>query len=359
MAKYFSGAFLLVFMVASFAVCALVLNKALKDTVNPNFDNIWVGTWSPAFEKALGDALPISVPSRNFWGSTEYSLFNEGRKGVIVGSGGWLFTDEEFSCLQHAKENMAANLDYIKSVNAALKERKISLVTALIPAKARVYKEHLGTHSVPSCRADLYEQTLKTLESAEIKTLGLLPVFEQSDKKESLFLKTDTHWTAQGANLAAQTIAAHIKGAMELPAKKFATAEAETKNHEGDLLRYLPGVGQNKIPRDEMKIYKTEQGPEAASETDLAGSLFGDEGAPVVALVGTSYSANPLWNFPGFLKSETQADILDMSDEGLGPFKVMEKYLDGDSYKNTAPLIVIWEIPERYMTTKPEYKKLH
>ena len=344
-------------MTVSMVVCGLVLGKAIKDTVNPTFENIWVGTWSPAFEKALGDALPISVPSRNFWGATEYDLFHEGRKGVLVGAEGWLFTDEEFSCLPHAEKHFEQNLEYIKSVHAAFKKRNIALVAALIPAKARLYPEHLGRHAVPGCREKIYGHTMETLEQDGIKTIGLLPVFNASPDKNALFLKTDTHWTSDGAKLAAQAIADHIKPSYSLTEKKFATTGGEAERHEGDLLRYLPGIAEDAIPRDALKHYKTEQVQDASQE-DMASSLFGDENAPVVTLVGTSYSANPLWNFPGFLRTDLQADILDMSDEGLGPFTVMEKYITGDVYKNSAPVVVIWEIPERYMTTKPEYLPL-
>ncbi|MBK6895640.1 MAG: hypothetical protein IPH06_03485 [Alphaproteobacteria bacterium] len=353
--KNFSALFLLVFMGASLALCGVYMNATLKGVERPTFQSIWVGTWAPAFEKALGEALPISVPARNFWGSAEYDLFNEGRKGVIVGADGWLFTDEEFSCLPKADAHMATNLDYIKSVHQTLKAKNIALVAAIIPAKVRVYKEHMGVQAVPACREGVYALTVETLTQAGIDTVSLLPVFEKAANKDSLFLKTDTHWTPEGARLAAQDITAYLKGKFtSLPAKSFATKAGEGQEHKGDLLRYTPGVEIEKIPHDVLNQYTTEQVQDAA-QTDAASSLFGDD-VPLAALVGTSYSANPLWNFPGFLKEGLNSDILDASDEGLGPFTVMEKYLNGDSYKNAAPVVVVWEIPERYMTTKPEYK---
>lgn len=353
--KYFSAVFLIVFMVASLALCGVYISATLKGVERPTLQSIWTGTWTPAFEKSLGEALPISVPTRNFWGGAEFDLFHEGRKGVIIGADGWLFTDEEFSCLPKADQHMATNLDYIKSVHQILKAKNIALVTAIIPAKARVYKEHMGVHSVPACREGVYAMTVDTLTQAGIDTISLLPVFEKATDKDSLFLKTDTHWTPEGARVAAEDITAFLKGKFTtLPAKTYETKAGDSQDHAGDLLRYTPGVGTEKIPHDVLHAFTTEQ-VQDASQADAASSLFGDD-LPQIALVGTSYSANPRWNFPGFLKQGLNSDILDASDEGLGPFTVMEKYLNGDSYKSAAPVVVVWEIPERYMTTKPEYK---
>ena len=68
-----------------------------------------------------------------------------------------------------------------------------------------------------------------------------------------------------------------------------------------------------------------------------------------MALVGTSYSANPLWNFDGFLKEELEADVLNVADERMGPFETMQKYLKDEALETNPPKLIIWEVPERYL----------
>jgi alginate O-acetyltransferase complex protein AlgJ len=351
MTKRFSAYFILLFMIVAAAMAAYVIQDAVKKTESPTFESIWVGKWSPTFEKSLNESLPVEQPSRGFWGSVEYALFGEGRKGVLVGNDGWLFTDEEFSCLPHGEKNMQDNLAYVKQAYDIFKAKNIELVVAVIPAKVRLYPEYLGKNIVPACRTHVYDETVNAIASMGIRTQGLLPVMQAAPDKANLFLKTDTHWTPEGARMAAVAIAETMTE-YKFPEKAFKTGMGEDKIHEGDLLRYLPGVGDDKVKRDLLKGYTTD----AEQAADASADLFSQD-IPPVTLVGTSYSANPLWNFPGFLKEFLKADVLNMADEGLGPFTVMEKYLESKALQDTAPAVVIWEIPERYMTTKPEFKK--
>ena len=348
--KRFSAYFILVFMIVTICMTLYVIRDAVKGTESPTFESVWIGKWAPPFEKALNEALPVEKPSRGFWGGVEFSLFGQGRKGVQVGSDGWLFTDEEFSCLPHAEKNLKTNLDYVKAAHEKFKAKRIELVVAVIPAKTRLYPEHLGRNVVPACRTGLYDETVNSIAAMGIRTQGLLTMMQAAPEKDGLFLKTDTHWTPEGARLAAVAIAETMQE-YKFPEKAFKTSVAADKPHDGDLLRYVPGVGEDKIKRDVLRQYATE----ADAATDAAADLFSED-VPPVTLVGTSYSANPLWNFPGFLKEFLKADVLNMADEGLGPFAVMEKYLYSKALEETAPAVVIWEIPERYMTSPQDFK---
>ncbi|MGA4816040.1 alginate O-acetyltransferase AlgX-related protein [Pseudomonas aeruginosa] len=40
--------------------------------------------------------FPIKRLGTNLWAALDYTLFHEGRPGVVIGKDGWLFTDEEF-----------------------------------------------------------------------------------------------------------------------------------------------------------------------------------------------------------------------------------------------------------------------
>ncbi|HRC26994.1 MAG TPA: hypothetical protein PKX87_06150 [Alphaproteobacteria bacterium] len=113
-------------------------------------------------------------------------------------------------------------------------------------------------------------------------------------------------------------------------------------------MRYIP-LGNTDVPgapvADTLEIFSTSR-QSGGKEGDAA--LFGDESLPV-ALVGTSYSANPSWNFAGFLKEALKADLLNAADEGRGPFVTMDAYLKSKPFLETPPKVLIWEIPERYL----------
>ncbi|MGH8464554.1 MAG: alginate O-acetyltransferase AlgX-related protein, partial [Pseudomonas sp.] len=86
---------------------------------------------------------------------------------------------------------------------------------------------------------------------------------------------------------------------------------------------------------------------------DSGDALFADTEIPV-ALVGTSYSANPHWNFLGALQQALRSDVVNYAEDGHGPLLPMLKYLQSDAFKASAPQVLIWEFPERYLPMKSD-----
>ncbi len=68
---------------------------------------------------------------------------------------------------------------------------------------------------------------------------------------------------------------------------------------------------------------------------------------PQVALIGTSYSANPAWNFVGALQAALGEELASYATEGIGPFVPMVQFLLGADIERAPPRLVIWELPER------------
>ena len=153
---------------------------------------------------------------------------------------------------------------------------------------------------------------------------------------------------AFGAELVASTLAteAELLGFSSFKTEDFATIEQETIDHEGDLLSFIPlGKFRHIGPKPDKltKLQTTKRG-------DLGNGLglFGNTSIPIT-LVGTSYSANPLWNFEGALKEALGADVLNVADEGEGPTVPMVNYLKSEAFLETPPELIIWEIPERFL----------
>lgn len=84
---------------------------------------------------------------------------------------------------------------------------------------------------------------------------------------------------------------------------------------------------------------------------DAGQGLFGDVATDIV-LIGTSFSARTEFNFAGFLQQATGMTVVNLAVEGQGPFAPMQAALDAGTITDLSPSIVIWEIPERYISPR-------
>ncbi len=314
-------------------------------TENHGDKTILNGARAKALETDLEKAFPLRQAAINLWGSLEFSLFKNGRKGVLVGSDGWFYSSEEFERPKNFDVEIAAKIDYITQVKAKLGNAGIKLAVVLIPAKARVYPGHLGRYVRPKYWDDVYQKFLTGLQAKGVIAPNILNAMKT---KDSMFLKTDTHWTPQGARVAAQSVAEAVKPLLELQTKAFSEQPGKTVQHEGDLLKFIPLASFSSKPASDQLETPIVEGGESAGA-----GLFGDTQIEV-ALVGTSYSANPKFNFDGALKLEFQSDVLNLALEGKGPITPMRGFLKSlpENLK-----LVVWEIPERFLPVAyPEQK---
>ena len=78
------------------------------------------------------------------------------------------------------------------------------------------------------------------------------------------------------------------------------------------------------------------------------GDLFAAVTLPV-AVVGTSYAADPRWSLAERLEAALGVEVLDAAQAGVGPTRPMAAFLSGPAYRSSRPRAVVWEIPERYL----------
>lgn len=317
---------------------------------SPEGKNLLNGEWAAAYEAEFNKSLAIHQPSIDMWGVLEYSLFNNGREGVLVGQDGWLFTYEEFVFHPLGKAAMDIKLDLATTVQQTLAEFGAKLVVVIVPSKARIYSEYLGRYTFPIYNEATYETFARELEDRNILVVRLIESFEAAKTIEGVFSRTDTHWTSYGTEISAKEIAKTVKEKSLLPSLNtavFTTTKKETPTqHRGDLMNFLPlGSLQDDLGPKVDTLYERSTIKES-SELNL--DLFGTKIIPVT-LVGTSYSAAPFWNFEGALKAALGADVLNVAVGGRGAILPMQEYLQSDTMKNTPPELVIWEIPERFI----------
>jgi alginate O-acetyltransferase complex protein AlgJ len=223
-----------------------------------------------------------------------------------------------------------------------------------VPAKARIYSEFLADRRPAEPHVELYDELLAHLAAEGIPTADLRTPLTDGKQQRQTYFRTDTHWTPWGARLAATEVArvTRVSGLAPYADSDYETRVERTAAHRGDLCNFLPLAPyftQLLPPREPVDVTRTDITRDRGAQrpSPAAGDLFGDSELPNVVLVGTSYSANPLWNFAGFLKEALRTDIASYAREGAGPFKPMLAYLKSADFREHRPRLVIWEIPER------------
>ncbi|WP_424949840.1 alginate O-acetyltransferase AlgX-related protein [Deinococcus sp.] len=347
---------LLHWLPASFLLAVVGVGAALSLWVpgiwkSPGGKSVMLGSWQTAFEHTYDQLHPVRTPGVDGFGVVNYALFREGRPGVLIGQGGWLYTTEEFQTALTDAAEISGKLAEIGRVRATLATRGTRLLVLLVPAKSRVYPEHLGRYRWPAVKRNVYEAFRRQLQNDGVLAPDLLPALVAAKSRGEVFLHTDTHWTPLGAQVAAGLVEESLTGLtprLELPKTAFTLQLSPAVSHAGDLLKYVPLGG-----------WQSQMGPVPdrlstpnvrAAVTPENGLLGGD--APSVTLVGTSYSANARWGFEALLKHALATDLINAAQEGKGPMIPMREYLTSSTYKTSAPKLLIWEIPERFLTKK-------
>lgn len=333
------------------AVLAIGFLAALASPVlrSPPEAELWDGSWTAAVEEELLEGSALRSVATTTWGALDLLVFRQGLPGVLVGRDGWLFTTEEFAPGEVAERfTTESPVAEIRSAATRLEADGVDLQVVLIPAKARVHEEALGRYRLPEAAEARYGVLKATLQEAGVDVVDGAAAMAGASGGESLFLRTDTHWTPAGARAVAARVAERIEarhaGSEWLGAHSYdLEADGETQV-EGDLLAFVPlgplagAVGPE--PDRVTMVHAVQTGGED-------GGILGDVHLPVT-LVGTSYSADPRWGFADALRAGLGSDVLVAADEGAGPFDPMWAYLEGEAYRTSRPDVVVWEIPERY-----------
>ena len=337
-------------LVLTGGAAASLIDPGLYDPPPGRIGRVLDGSWAAEYQARYEEELPIRYFARSVWGVIRYALFREGEDGVLIGSGDWLFTSEEFLYHSDDEERLRQSAEYVRSVHDRLAERGIRLVILPVPAKARVLPERLGRYEYPPYLKDRYSDFRKIIRGLGITVPDTLAILTTAEEDGRSFLKTDTHWSPYGADAVARGVASEVLTILEAASverKNYTRETGDEVVYRGDLLNFLPlGPFADSLgPDPDRVVTRTTYKPEGSE-----GGLFGELNTPAV-LVGTSYSAGSLWDFPGALEAALGVDILDSTTEGEGPFVPMRDFLDEISGRSDVNFeIVLWEIPERYIT---------
>ncbi|CAN5191359.1 alginate O-acetyltransferase [soil metagenome] len=340
---------ILFFGYAMFANVAMMSGAADLGVQEPkSLGAVLNGSVTSRIDTLYKTSLPHRDPAIGLVGVLRYLVLHEGRKGVVVGAGNWLFSDEEFRPLPAQAQVLDDSARRIAEIRDRLAVMGSRLVVVPLPAKADIYRDHLGNDEIASGLAARYAALLKALASRSVETVDARAALLSASKHQQVFLETDTHWTPAGASVVANRIAETEPTFGRT--RTYTIQSNQPVEVLGDLTKFiasgpyfaLTGIKPEKVTLRQA-VQAEPQNGEAVSD------LFGTETAIPAVLVGTSYSANETWGFAEDLKAALGVDVLNVAELGRGPVFPMKKYLESDTLRNSPPKLVIWEFPVRYL----------
>ena len=273
----------------------------------------------------------------------------------IVGKNDWLFYNHEFV---RNDADVDVSIDLIGRISKTLQDNGTTVLVALAPIKARIYAEHLpaGRPMTEEHRAD-YSRMLQKMKALGLHTADINSAFLNSPKRTDefpLYFRHDTHWSATGALLAAETIRDAIQSN---PVTQSAWAGTKVTPHTliwaqqrfpmvGDLVQQLP-PGSSPVGKELIAAFEVKK--------ETAGSLLGNSDSSGLALLGSSYTAD--WTqFPKAVSFALQRDVPSISiTADRGQWVGLDAYLRNDAFQTNRPKLLIWEMPERDLKAPPSF----
>lgn len=342
-----AAATLLCVMLAGFWQFSAACLEFADMKIPTNWADFREGRSTTTLEKQIDQHLPAKPTLIAAANTARYLLTRGAGEQVRIGRADWLFLTEELRYDAQGSQNMARRVQLLQQAGQMLAQKGVELVLVLVPDKARVHPEHWSASGYPPYNAQRYRQALQQLRQAGVKTVDLLTPLQQAAQQAEVYYRTDTHWNQLGAKVAAQTIATNLLAlGAKLDETSFAThTEAAPVERAGDLIRLM---GLESTP-NWLRPKPDLEAPQATRQTsaDTSLGLFGDAAVAVV-LTGTSYSLRG--NFHGQLQQALSSKILNVAKDGGGFLQATGSYLNDESFLSTPPKVLLWEVPERFLT---------
>jgi alginate biosynthesis protein AlgX len=271
------------------------------------------------------------------------------------GRDGWFFRAEntdldEFFVLD------GESLSYMARLGAALADRGTRLVLMPVPTRALVAYDQMdpavplqGRYARRDALAE-YRAFVKSLGAIGLPVVDLDPESIRGRIGPAFYLKRDLHWTPQGAKFAAGLAAADIDRLLGASAAdgraRFTTRQVRTEPMTGRLQSMINQYCDDPVPAQELAVFATvREGGDGGPSDSAEQALFGDagDGGPQVVLAGTSFSATPAFNFPGFLSEALGRSVLDYSISAGGLSTSLLSYLETSDFDRDPPAVLLWE----------------
>ena len=206
-----------------------------------------------AYEQSLEETSLVVKQLRPWMQYLQWRFLADAGEKAVVGRHGWLFYRPSVRYVIErqtgAPESDSADpLPAIRSFRDQLQARGIRLLVVPVPNKESVYPEMLARRA-EGAGVVVCEQTRRLLDQLEqcgIEYVDLFEVFRRARQEESrsdprrLYLAQDSHWSPEGARVAAVAVARRVLdgGTVNRGDRAYVERSVTVRRH-GDLVEML------------------------------------------------------------------------------------------------------------------------
>ena len=243
--KIFTAAFLLLCLLPSAGMLLLPPTEAAaNERLSPkpvlqNGDGIWNTDVLGQVTDYIADHFALRQQMVTANAALQTTLLHTSpAEDVIYGKNGWLYYAATLDDYQnHATltgDEAAQIAQTVADMQAYCEARGATFLFTIAPNKNSPYPENMPARYLQSDPPGNYELVAPYLEEYGVNYADLFTFLSGQD--ETLYLRTDSHWTNRGAALAHD----FLMGTLGLPHTAFGDADYTTENtHRGDLYEML------------------------------------------------------------------------------------------------------------------------
>ena len=239
-----------------------------------------------AYETAIEDTSLLRrfllEPAQRFL----VKVLHSGNEKVIIGKDKWLFFAGDYEYLlnpgfmkadfQRKRALKGVQPDAVKAIldfNSQLQKRGIKLIVLPVPSKPVIYSDKLGAKSYPQQNPS-FDTFKSALAEAGVMVIDLTDDFAAMRRcNQEPYLKTDTHWTPEGMELAAGKLAAAIQ--KNTPQESAAAGKSSQVTALGDIAVMLNlGDCEKFFPAETVAVKDYKSSMQSSSQVLLLGDSF-------------------------------------------------------------------------------------
>ncbi len=239
------------------------------------------------FERELDSAAWAIQRSRPWMQFVQFTVLGHAGRDTLYGRNGWFFFRPGVQYLVEPLPAPGQDTDPLAAIlafKAELDARGIVLVVVPAPGKPSIYPEQLTRRALDHTEPmNPHTLTLLTrLRDAGVDVVDLSALFYGSERP-GLYLAQDSHWSPEGMDYAAETVARHLfeRGLVKPGGTEYSERPAPVERL-GDLIRMMQSPPVERLFAPER--VDSRQVVEADS-----GTLYEDDPASEVLVLGDSF----------------------------------------------------------------------
>lgn len=262
---------------------------------------------------------------------------------IQQGKGDWLVTTRrDYPQILGLPDS--ASLSEFKRLISHLNKHGTKLLLVYPPTRGVIYPDETNAKKNgfnATLMKQNYLESLNQFRQLGVHVPRLEKMFEHQ-LDQYLFYPRDTHWSQDGAIYAAQLIAEQLAtlGFTDTGDARFETSYSGIIASNENVQNGVERLCDYSYPRLYVNTHVT-------TEINTGNDLFGggEKDDPTIVLLGTSFSAQPRFNFAGYLQQYANIPIVDYSVIGGGIVGAWINYLKSGDFERQKPDLIIWEVP--------------